>query len=68
MSKTLDRLITEGKKRKRDALQELLNGCTEEQRTAFNRFYGSVEKIPEGDMDAAIKLVERTVRKKAHFI
>ena len=63
MSKTLDRLKAEGKTKKIEALQELLNSCTEEQQAGFNRFYGSVEKVPEEYLDDAIKLVERTIRK-----
>ena len=63
MSKTLDRLQAEGKTKKIEALQELLNSCTEEQRAGFNRFYGQGEMVPEEYLDSAIKLVERTIRK-----
>lgn len=62
-SKTLNRLQVEGKARKREALQELLNSCTAEQQTGFRRFYKSVDLVPEEYMDDAIKLVERTIRK-----
>jgi hypothetical protein len=68
MSKTLDRLQTEGKANKIEALQELLNSCTEEERAAFSRFYGLVEMVPEKRLDSAIKLVERTIRKNGRQV
>ena len=63
MSKVLDRLKAEGKTRKREALQELLNSCTPGQQTGFQRFYWSADLVPEEYLDDAIKLVERTIKK-----
>ena len=63
MSKTLDRLQAEGKTKKIEALQELLNSCTEEQQAVFNQIYGPVKTISNERLDPAIQICERTVNK-----
>ena len=47
----------------REKLRELLAQCTEEQVALFNRMYRSVDAIPLGKINWAIRQCERTIEK-----
>lgn len=46
---------------KREKIRELLDQCTKDQVTFFNRMYGNIETIQENDMSWAYSQVKRTL-------
>jgi len=60
--KTVDRIEAEMIAKKRAAIKNLLAKCSEKERKFFDRLFPM--GVPKEDLNAAIRLVERTVENK----
>jgi len=65
MSEILKDLENEFTEKKREALENLLEQCTDGQQEMFFRIFGPTENIPENKLKDAISICERTVEKNA---
>ena len=63
MINELSKTLKEIENFKRQKLKELYNMCTIPQQKFFNKMYGSLDDVPEENINWAIQQCERTIEK-----